>query len=119
MNNDERFPLIYSCSGCSNNAQLANQVAVDLNREGHAEMSCIAGLGGDVKPLIKKARSGKPIIAVDGCQLHCVKQTLARHQLEPTWHFTLTEFDIKKRFNSDYCNSDLKRIKAVIVSRLE
>ena len=41
-------PLIYSCSGCSSAAQLANHVAVRLDRAGVAEMSCIAGVGGDV-----------------------------------------------------------------------
>lgn len=47
-------PLIYSCSGCSNVAQLANSLAVRIDRAGLAEMSCIAGVGGDVKPLVKK-----------------------------------------------------------------
>lgn len=38
-------PLVYSCSGCSNIAQLANDVAIKMDREGIAEMSCIAGVG--------------------------------------------------------------------------
>jgi uncharacterized metal-binding protein len=36
------LPLVYSCSGCSNIAQLANQVAIELDRDHIAEMSCIA-----------------------------------------------------------------------------
>ncbi len=35
------LPLVYSCSGCSNVAQLANDIAVKLNSDGIAEMSCI------------------------------------------------------------------------------
>ena len=31
-------PLVYSCSGCSSAAQLANHVAVRLDRSGVAEM---------------------------------------------------------------------------------
>lgn len=38
-------PLVYSSSGCSNVAQLANDVAVVMDREGLAQMSCIAGVG--------------------------------------------------------------------------
>ena len=38
----DALPLIYSCSGCSNIAQLANSVAIELDREIKAEMSCIA-----------------------------------------------------------------------------
>jgi len=34
-----------------------------------AEMSCIAGVGGDVPQLLKLAHSGRPIIALDGCPL--------------------------------------------------
>ena len=41
-------PIVYSCSGCSSAAQLANHVALRLDRCGAAEMSCIAGVGGDV-----------------------------------------------------------------------
>jgi len=40
------LPLVYSCSGCSSAAQLANQLAIRLDREGLAETSCIAGVGG-------------------------------------------------------------------------
>ena len=78
-------PLVYSCSGCSSAAQLANQVAVRLDRSGVAEMSCIAGVGGDVASLVKTARSGRPIIALDGCPLVCVQSSLARifHRIGP------------------------------------
>jgi len=60
-------PLVYSCSGCSSAAQLANHLALQLDRHGMAEMSCIAGVGGDVPQLLKLAHSGRPIIALDGC----------------------------------------------------
>ena len=36
--------LVYSCSGCSDVAQLANDVALRLDHSGAAEMSCIAGV---------------------------------------------------------------------------
>jgi hypothetical protein len=44
-----------------------------------AEMSCIAGVGGNVPALVRKAQSGRRILALDGCQLHCVKGCLAQH----------------------------------------
>lgn len=62
---DNKEPLVYSCSGCSSVAQLANAVAVKMDREGIAEMSCIVGVGGDVKLLVKTAKSGRDIIAID------------------------------------------------------
>lgn len=98
------LPLIYSCSGCSNVAQLANSVAVEMNLQGTAEMSCIAGVGGGVKSLVKRAQSGREIIAIDGCILHCVKECLANNGVEATHHITLNELDmgLKKRNGTLY-----------------
>lgn len=108
MINDEK-PIVYSCSGCSNVAQLANDIAVIMDREGLAKMSCIAGVGGDVKKLVRIAKSGKDILAIDGCRLNCVKNTLARHGVEPTWHVELTELGIKKREGESCPASDYQK----------
>ena len=104
------LPLIYSCSGCSNVAQLANDLAVVLDREGHAQMSCIAGVGGQVKSLVKIATSGRPILAVDGCPIACVKKTLALHQVEPRWHLVVTDLGIKKQDRQNGTASDMHKL---------
>lgn len=105
------LPLVYSCSGCSSAAQLANQVAVRLDREGVAEMSCIAGIGGDVPHLLRAAFSGRPIIALDGCPLVCVKSTLARHGLSPDRHYQLQHYGVRKRKHEDF---DVEQADAVL-----
>ncbi|MBJ7880627.1 putative zinc-binding protein [Gelidibacter salicanalis] len=94
------LPLIYSCSGCSNVAQLANDIALKINSDGLAEMSCIAGVGGKVKSLVKKAKSNRPIIVIDGCPLQCAKACLENIDIEPTEHIILTDYDLKKTYNS-------------------
>jgi len=93
------LPFIYSCSGCSNVAQLANDIAIKINFDGIAEMSCIAGVGGKVKSLVKKARSNRPIIVVDGCPLQCAKECLKNIDVEPHVHIVLTDHDLKKKNN--------------------
>lgn len=90
-------PVVYACSGCANVGQLANDLAVVLDREGSAQMSCIAGVGGKVKQLVKVAQSGRAILALDGCPLNCVKQTLATVDVVPTWHIELTTMGYQKR----------------------
>ncbi|HEY0847873.1 MAG TPA: putative zinc-binding protein [Noviherbaspirillum sp.] len=105
------LPLVYSCSGCSSAAQTANQVALQLDRRGVAEMSCIAGVGGDVPHLLKIAKSGRPIIGIDGCVLACVKSSLARHGIAPRWYHQLHEYGVKKRYHTDY---DPEQVEAVI-----
>jgi len=114
-NKHNELPLVYSCSGCSSIAQLANKVAVELDRDQIAEMSCIAGVGGGVKPLVKKAQSGRPIIALDGCQLQCVKHCLSQHQIEATYHYTLTDYGIKKKYHTDFDESEVGHIKSKVV----
>lgn len=99
---DSRLPIVYACSGCSSAAQLANHVAVRLDRMGKAEMSCIAGVGGDVPSLLKTARSGRPIVVLDGCPLECARHCLARHGIEPTQHHQLNIYGVRKRLHEDF-----------------
>ena len=96
------LPLVYSCSGCSSAAQLANHVALQLDRRGIAEMSCIAGVGGDVPSLVKLAHSGRPIIAIDGCQLVCASKCLERHGIVPDKHLQLHDYGVRKRLHEDF-----------------
>ncbi|WP_201192044.1 putative zinc-binding protein [Pseudomonas fluorescens] len=95
------LPLVYACSGCSNVAQLANTLAVRLDRGGVAEMSCIAGLGGHVSSLVNKARSGRRIYALDGCPLQCVENCLKQHGLHADVHLILSHYGLRKRYGED------------------
>ncbi|MDR7308794.1 putative zinc-binding protein [Rhodoferax saidenbachensis] len=90
------LPLVYACSGCSSAAQLANQMALRLDHAELAEMSCIAGVGAGVKPLARTARSGRPILALDGCPLHCVRHALAQQGVRPTVHLDLSDHGVRK-----------------------
>lgn len=62
-------------------------------------MSCIAGVGGNVPSLVKKAKSGRRIIAIDGCHLACAKACLGNHGVIPEQHLILTKYGYKKRYN--------------------
>jgi len=112
-------PLVYSCSGCSSAAQLANHVAVSLDRSGIAEMSCIAGVGGDVPHLVKIARSGRTIVALDGCPLACVRSSLARHGIAPDRHYLLHEMGVKKRYHTDFDAAQAAAIRERIARDLQ
>ena len=114
----KHLPLVYSCSGCSNIAQLANQVALELDRAGIAEMSCIAGVGGGVKSIVKQAQKAESIIALDGCALHCVKNCLAQQGVHSHHHHTLTDYGIKKRKHFDFDLNDVKTVKELVLKDL-
>ena len=103
-------PLVYSCSGCSSAAQMANYLAVRLDREGVAEMSCIAGVGGGVTGLVNTARSRRPILALDGCVLACAKACLKQAGVQPTAHILLSEYGVKKRVHADFDRDEARDI---------
>jgi uncharacterized metal-binding protein len=94
--------LVYSCSGSSNVAQLANYIAVRLDRLGIAEMSCIAGVGGDVRALVKKATAGRPVLAIDGCPLSCCEEVLGAKEVRPKQTIRLHDMGLKKRQHVDF-----------------
>lgn len=110
MKSDAKRPLVYSCSGASSAAQMANHIAVKLDRFKVADMSCIAGLGGDVKPLVRTAKSGRPIIAVDGCPLQCAAQILKRHGLQAEKHYVLSDLEVEKRIHEDFDPTEAARV---------
>ncbi|WP_090614863.1 putative zinc-binding protein [Natrinema salaciae] len=115
---DDR-PLVYACSGCSSAAQLANDLAVSLDRDGLAEMSCIAGVGGGVAPLVETATSGRPIVAIDGCPLECAKQCLDRHDVSPDLHYNLAEAGVSKEFHADYDEAEAATVRRELEADVE
>jgi uncharacterized metal-binding protein len=118
MTDKSQLPLVYSCSGCSSSAQMSNHFAIALDRRGLAEMSCIAGVGAGVPSLVKVAKkaaeTGRPIIAIDGCALTCVKHALACHGIEATVAHELQDYEVKKikgqDFDPDEANDVLERV---------
>lgn len=115
----DHLPLVYSCSGCSSAAQLANHLAVRLDRANEAEMSCIAGVGGGVKSLVRKAvdaaRAKRPVIVIDGCALACARHCLARHDVVPTDHVLLAQSGVRKVYHADFDPDEADRLYADLV----
>lgn len=117
-NTKNEKPLVYSCSGCSTAAQMANYLALRLDRLGIAEMSCIAGVGGNVKKLVHTALSGRKIIVIDGCPLACSRACLANHSVQPDKFFDLSGFGVKKRVHEDFDQSEANEILNVILAKM-
>ncbi|WP_305856621.1 putative zinc-binding protein [Balneatrix alpica] len=107
-------PLVYACSGCSNVAQLANDAALALDQQGLAEMSCIAGVGGNVPALVRVAQSGRAIIAIDGCPLHCVQACLAERGVQASHPVLLYELGYKKRKGQLAPPEDLEQVLRIL-----
>lgn len=115
--NRKHLPLVYACSGCSSAAQTANYIALKLDREGEAEMSCIAGVGGDVPHLVGIARSGRPILVLDGCPLACALNCLKQRGVVPDAHLLLHEYGVKKKYHADFDQGQADRLAVEIADR--
>jgi uncharacterized metal-binding protein len=105
MNNDQETPnglrpkpstVVYACSGCSDAGEIADRVARQLTRDGVAQMSCLAGIGGRVKSLVLKAENAERILVVDGCPLNCARHTLELAGFKKFDHLELHKLGIRK-----------------------
>lgn len=99
---------------------MANDLAVRLDRSGLAQMSCIAGIGGDVPALIRMARAGEVIMVIDGCRLNCARRCLERHVIGVHMHIDLSVEGVRKMIGEDASADELQAIwERVILPRIE
>ena len=98
---NKTIPIIYSCSGCSNLAQMAHDIALTLDSNGIAEMSCVSGVIGKVQPIVDIAESGRPIYAIDGCSLGCTKSCLTACGSKADQYFDISKYGFEKRSKWD------------------
>ena len=96
MLRDHKPVIVYACSGCSDAGELADRVARTLARDGVAQMSCLAGIGGRVKSLLAKAEQAERILVIDGCPLSCAKHTFERAGISDFTHLGLQDLGLRK-----------------------
>lgn len=90
-------PLVYACSGCSNVARISHDIALNLDSDGIAKMSCVSGVAAHVEPMLVLAESACEVIAIDGCDLVCTKTCLDQAAVAIDHHFIVTQLGIEKR----------------------
>lgn len=88
-------PIVFACSGCSNAGQLANAVALELDRRGIAEMSCLAGVGAAKQHFLKKL-TGRDVWIVDGCPIECSLGVFGQIREPVHVHLRLYELGVRK-----------------------
>jgi uncharacterized metal-binding protein len=88
--------LIFSCSGCADVGELADQAARKLNRDGAGKMFCLAGIGGRVSGILKTTETAQSILVIDGCPLDCTKKTLEQAGFMRINHLRLNDLGFEK-----------------------
>jgi hypothetical protein len=73
-----------------------------------------------VHPAIASAQNRplrrRPILALDGCPLHCVAHILKRHGLKPDRHYDLSQMGVPKKPHEDF---DPQQAAAILQRLLE
>ena len=99
--------MVLSCSGGSNVGQISNEVARKLTVDNKAVMFCLAGIGGDVEPLIERTKEAQRVLVIDGCPVACAQKTLERHGIDHEW-LELTAIGIEKTPNLELDASEVE-----------
>jgi uncharacterized metal-binding protein len=107
--------IVYACSGGSDAGEIADRVARQLARDGAAQMSCLAGIGGRVKSILLRAQHAGRILVVDGCPLNCAAHTLRLAGFEQFEHLELHRLGIRK----GSCPATDERIAAGVAAAKE
>ncbi len=88
--------LIFACSGAADVGEVADQAARRMSKEGAGSMFCLAGIGGRVAPIMEKTKSASKILAIDGCPLNCVAETLKQAGFDQFEHMLVTDLGLEK-----------------------
>jgi uncharacterized metal-binding protein len=88
--------LLFACSGAADVGKIADLSARKLTKDGVGKMSCLAGVGGRVKPLMEITKAAKAILAIDGCPLHCARNTLEQAGFKDFEHLCLADIGMEK-----------------------
>jgi len=109
-------PLVYACSGCASAGQMANFMALKLDRLGVAQMGCLSGVAAGLPHMLEEADSGRPVLVIDGCHHACARQCLKNQGLECQEHIVLTRLGARKRFHRDFPLEEAEGLAETIVS---
>ena len=81
--------------------------------------ACLAGVGGHVEGIVAKTKSAGCTVAIDGCDVDCVRKTLEAAGIEPTIHVVATDLGIEKAKTYDYPDEHVCRVVDAALHALE
>jgi len=88
--------LIFACSGAADVGAIADLAARKLTKDGAGKMFCMAGIGGRVSGIMATTESAGKILAIDGCPLNCVKNSLEQAGFKKYEHLQLADLGMEK-----------------------
>lgn len=88
--------IIFSRSGFADLGELSYRSAGMLSKEICVKMSCLAGMGGNIRGFIASANGANLTIAIDGSHVSCAKKTLKTRGVEKFKRLKVTNCAFEK-----------------------
>jgi uncharacterized metal-binding protein len=88
--------LIFACSGAADVGEISDRAARNMSTDGAGKMFCLAGIGGRIPNIMKTTGTASKILAIDGCELDCVKNCLQQAGFDHFEHFCVTDLGLEK-----------------------
>ena len=88
--------LIFACSGAADVGAISDRAARQMTADGLGRMFCLAGVGGQVEPIVQKTRAAAQLLAIDGCSLDCARKCLEGAGLAGFTHVRVTDLGMEK-----------------------
>ena len=110
--------VILACSGGSNVGQLTNEAAKALDQLGQGRFFCGIGIGAGLPTFIETARNAT-CVALDGCEVACLKRALDYAGLTPDVYVVVTELGIEKGHHFDLPRDQVAEVAGTVAAALE
>jgi uncharacterized metal-binding protein len=88
--------LIFACSGAADVGEISDRAARNMSKDGAGKMFCLAGIGGRIEGIMKTTGTASKILAIDGCELDCVKSCLKKAGFDRFKHMRVTDLGLEK-----------------------
>lgn len=88
--------LVFACSGAADVGAIADQAARKISKSGAGKMFCAVGIGGRVSGIMKTTEAADKILAIDGCPLNCMKNSLEQAGFSEFEHLQLADLGMDK-----------------------
>jgi len=92
----EGVTLVFACSGAADVGKVADEAARKLTVDGAGKMSCLAGVGGAVEPIMETTRAAARILAIDGCAADCARTCLEKAGFRDLVTLRVTDLGLEK-----------------------
>ena len=110
--------VILACSGGSNVGQISNEAAKALDQLGQGRFFCGIGIGAGLPKFIETARNAT-CVAIDGCEVACMKKALENAGLTPDVYVVVTDLGIAKGHHFDLGTDEVAEVAGTVAAALE